>query len=142
MGLTHDRVTELESLIAETIGCEPWEVIVLKKSLKNPAYLAPGSLDPEAVHVISREQRPRTLDQFDELVNAKLPTTERLHVIGPFDRAEGLSKAEREPVAPAPARSAEEHQPDPTDGEDGAAHYPAVDLLVEKDQRQGKAEER
>ena len=72
-----------ESRIATELNCHPWEVIVDVKNVKHPAYQSPGVLDPEDVLVISDDLVPKRLNSYQELVSAKLPAYETLHVIAP-----------------------------------------------------------
>jgi HD superfamily phosphohydrolase len=85
----------LETELAKHLGHAEWEVIVQRRSVKNPAYWAPGGLDPEAITVISRDNVPKRLSQYDELVVAKLPAAERLQVIAPWDETARLERDEK-----------------------------------------------
>ena len=76
---------QLQELIADRIGCESWEVIVEVKDVKNPAYQAPNTLDPEAIMVTDRYGETQTMDAYDELVVGKLPYSNTLYVIAPYD---------------------------------------------------------
>ncbi len=90
LNLEHAQTTELEQAIAGEMACKPWEIIVYKKSIRNPVYQAPGGFDPEAIHVISRDGTLRLMaGGFPQLVIGQMPTTERLHVIGPLDSLDG-----------------------------------------------------
>ena len=73
----------METKIAAELNCDPWEVIVDVKNVKHPAYQSPGVLDPEDVLVISDDNVPKPLNSYQELVSAKLPAHETLHVIAP-----------------------------------------------------------
>jgi hypothetical protein len=85
MTLSRDAITELEGKIADHINCEPWEVIVQRKNIKNPAYYGPGEIDPETIYVIPHGSYPRSLGTYVELVSSKIPRYERLHVIAPYE---------------------------------------------------------
>ena len=76
---------QLQELIADQIGCESWEVIVEVKDVKNPAYQAPNTLDPEAIMVADRHGEIQAMDAYDELVVGKLPSSNTLYVIAPYD---------------------------------------------------------
>ena len=54
LGESEDARQEAESAISSVIGCDPNEVIVLAKSIKNPAYSEPDSLNPEVIPVMRR----------------------------------------------------------------------------------------
>jgi uncharacterized protein len=74
---------DLEEAVAATLGVQAWQIIVTRKSIKNPAYWTPGAIDPEAIQVLTREGTPRQLNEYDDIVVARLRSVERLHVIGP-----------------------------------------------------------
>jgi len=78
------EIGDLEEQVASFLGCEPWQVIIHIKSIKNPAYVSAASPDPEGVQILARDGEPQTLDQFDEVAKGSLPQTYRLHVIGPL----------------------------------------------------------
>ena len=75
----------LQELIANRIGCESWEVIIEVKDVKNPAYQAPNTMDPEAIMVSNRYGEPRTMEAYEELVVGQLPYSNTLYVIAPYD---------------------------------------------------------
>ena len=56
LDLDADASKALEENIAAELGCEPWQVIVHKKSIKNPVYEAPEALDPERILCTSSKQ--------------------------------------------------------------------------------------
>ena len=89
-------MTKLEQHIAVEVNCEPWEVIVHKKSIKHPAYQARAGLDPEAIHVLSREGIPKMMSEYEDLISPHMPTIERLHVIAPVRSEAGTSRQERQ----------------------------------------------
>lgn len=93
LSLGDQTMSELESRIAKELRCEPWEVIVYKKSLQIPAYQSPGAVDPEAIHIITREGKIRLMSEIPGFVGAGLPATQRLHVVAPFEFPE--SREER-----------------------------------------------
>ena len=80
-------LTRLQYKISSAIGCRPWEVIINKKNIKNPAYYPPGGLDPSTIEIIDREKRIKQLNDFEqEIAAAKVPSIDRVHVIAPVDR--------------------------------------------------------
>jgi uncharacterized protein len=87
--LTDEQMRQIEQEIAERLGWQPWEVIVHKHSVKNPAYRQPGVFDPEEIYVQTRAGDTRKLSDFGELVQARLSATERVRVIGPWQAPEG-----------------------------------------------------
>lgn len=93
--LSAEQKRQLEERVAEALGCEPWEVIVERKDVKNPAYQVPGTFDPEAIYVVARDRTPKPLSQFEELSTSARPSAERLHVIGPLDEDPDLPRDER-----------------------------------------------
>ncbi len=86
---------DIEGSLAEILGRQPSEVIVHPQSVKNPAYSAPGVIDPEAIFVVSKGIPPRSLDEFPEVVAGKQGVAETLHVITPWDEDMSLSPEER-----------------------------------------------
>ena len=84
MNLSSGAKKELEKRVAENLECESWEVIVEVKNVKNPAYQTPGVLDPEGVLVVDRRGREHSINDYDELSSAKLPSFDTLHVIAPY----------------------------------------------------------
>lgn len=72
----------LECKVAEALGCEEWEVIVAPKSIANPMY--PTALnDPSEVMVVAKDGTPKSLDEFWDVLDAKVPGTHQIHIIGP-----------------------------------------------------------
>ena len=88
-GLSEDAKQEIETLVASVLECEPWEVIVEVKNVKNPAYQNIGSLDPEEILVNASDGQRKTMQQYDELisVSGRFPSYNTLHVIAPFEVA-------------------------------------------------------
>lgn len=82
--LTDEQTRQIEQEVAKHLGCQRWEVIVRKHSVKNPAYRQPGGFDPEEIYVQTRAGDTRKLADFGELVQARLSTSERVRVIGPW----------------------------------------------------------
>ncbi len=70
MNLLSEAKEALEERVADYLHCEPWEVIVEVKNVKNPAYQVPGVLDPEDVLVIDRKGRERSINDYDEFSGA------------------------------------------------------------------------
>ena len=95
-GLTQDNqaVKRLESLLAQELGCSDWEVIVFPKAFKNPLYSIPVD-DPDSVQVRT-ERELRSFSSFDDLLLAKFPSTERIHVIGPVEESDWGNSEKRE----------------------------------------------
>ena len=83
LNLESNQISAIEERIAELIGCEPWEVIVHKKSIKHPAYQPRSGLEPEAIHVLMSDGSSRTMSEFPDLIIPRVSHTERLHVIAP-----------------------------------------------------------
>lgn len=52
-------------------------------------------MDPEAIQVLAHNGTPRMLSEFDELAIGTRPSTERLHVIGPWDRGVSMDPQSR-----------------------------------------------
>lgn len=98
LSLSAEEKAHLETIIAERLGCRPWEVIVNDMNVKNPAYQAPGAIDPEEVLVIPRQGEPQSMDAYEELVSAKLPSFQTLHVIGPPSQESDLERVIKEIV--------------------------------------------
>ena len=89
-------VHDLEAKVAAELQCEPWEVIVHRKQVKNPAYGDPSVLDPEAIYVLSRDgQSAQQLLERDDVVKAPRPADERLHIIAPWDQGLSISRDAR-----------------------------------------------
>ena len=86
-GLTQDKqaLKRLESRLAKHLGCNDWEVIVVPKPLKNPLYAIPVD-DPDSVQVRTKRGL-RSFNSFDDLLSAKFPSTERIHVISPVEES-------------------------------------------------------
>ena len=87
-------LAKLEQRVAEIMNCEPWEVIAHRKSIRHPAYQASGGLEPEAIHVLSDDGTSRTMSEFPDLISARVPKTERLHVIAPLE-IDGLDNRQK-----------------------------------------------
>ena len=85
MNLSSESKETLEKIVADFLNCQPWEVIVDVKNVKNPAYQAPGTLDPEDVLVVDRKGGEHSINDYDELSSAKLPSFDTLHVIAPYE---------------------------------------------------------
>ena len=94
--LTQDMeaVKRLESRLAQCLGCNDWEVIVFPKPIKNPLYSIPVD-DPDSVQVKTRRGF-RSFNSFDDLLLAKFPSTERIHIIGPVDERDWRDPQKRE----------------------------------------------
>ncbi len=92
MNLTDEHRRDLEAEVAESLGCQPWQVIVHSKNIRNPAYPTQQGLDPEEPLVIDREGNAKRVSDFDEAVIAKFPSLERVHIIAPMDRSVGETK--------------------------------------------------
>ena len=71
----------LESEVAEALGCEEWEVIVAPKSIANPMYPTPLN-DPSEVMVVTKDGTSKSLDEFWDVLDAKVPGTRQIHIIG------------------------------------------------------------
>ena len=78
-----DDMAKLEGLVADLVGCEPWEAIVHRKSIKHPAYQDGGGLEPAAIHVQTRDGAAKSMSDFPDLISPRMPETPRLHVIAP-----------------------------------------------------------
>ena len=92
MTLVPDTVKRVESSIAQRLKCEPWEVIVQIKNVKNPAYQDRATLDLETIYIVNRQEPVQRLDQYDELVAGKLPSFNTLHVIAPYEWPAGIDE--------------------------------------------------
>lgn len=87
----------LEERISQELGCEPWQVIVLDSSIRNPIYQDPDVLDPEAIMVLSRSGTiTREMKDYPYLLSANMPRDRRVHVIGPLDSSRNTSRSERQ----------------------------------------------
>ena len=84
MTLTSATIKKVEESIAQRLKCEPWEVIVQTKNVKNPAYQDPASPDIETVYVLNREGSAKRFDQYDEVVIGKRRSFHTLHVVAPY----------------------------------------------------------
>ena len=62
------RRAAVERRVAEIVGCEAWEVIVLAESAPNPAYGGLGVLNPEEIYVVSDYDKPRYLSEHPDLI--------------------------------------------------------------------------
>ena len=76
---------DLQERIADYLKCESWEVIIEIKNIKNPAYQDVGILNPEAILIQDRDGRRKTMNEYDELVTGKLPSTDTFYVIAPYE---------------------------------------------------------
>ena len=83
LNLDQKGMDELERRGAALVGCEPWEVIAYRKSIKHPAYQESGGLEPDAIHVLPRNSTPKAMSEIPDLISPRLPTAERLHIIAP-----------------------------------------------------------
>jgi hypothetical protein len=92
--LSEAEEERIEAAIGGRLGCEPWEVIVRKHSVKHPAYRQPGVFDPEEIYVATRDGCTRKFSDFGELVQARLSASESVRVIGPRRTPEGMSETE------------------------------------------------
>lgn len=92
--LSAESCRALEAEVARLIECDPAEVIVYRKSVKNPVYYSPGTLDPEAILVKTRKGELKSPLSFPDLTVGKLPAAERLHVVGRFDYATSVKTEE------------------------------------------------
>jgi len=88
--------SRLEGQVAALLNCEPWAVIVHKKTVKNPAYQAPGTLDPEGILVLNREGTLRSFHDYAAVAMAKYERAEHLHVIAPSEVPAGLNDRARQ----------------------------------------------
>ena len=95
LNLDQDGMAELERRGAELVGCQPWEVIAHRKSIKHPAYQESGGLEPDAIHVLPRNGTPKAMSAFPDLISPRLPMTERLHVIAPVQTNRQVPRQER-----------------------------------------------
>ena len=86
----------IEHRVAELMDCEPWEVIVHKKSIKHPAYQTTGGLEPEAIHILSSDGTSKAMSEFPDLISPRMPQTERLHVIAPISTNSQASRQTRQ----------------------------------------------
>ena len=97
-GLTQDKeavkLKRLESRLAQCLDCNDWEVIVFPKPIKNPLYSIPVD-DPDSVQV-KTGRGFRSFNSFDDLLLAKFPSTERIHVIGPVEESDWGNSEKRE----------------------------------------------
>jgi len=90
--ISAESCRRIEQAVAEKIGCQPWEVIVEKKTVKNPAYHEHGSIDPDTIMIVGRSGGPEALSELEEVADAKVRATERLHVVGPWNPVTGMSR--------------------------------------------------
>ena len=58
---------------------------MVPKPLKNPLYAIPVD-DPDSVQVRTKRGL-RSFNSFDDLLSAKFPSTERIHVISPVEES-------------------------------------------------------
>ncbi len=87
INLTQEDKTNLEIELSTQLECEPWEVIVEVKNVKNPAYQAPGVLEPEAILIVDRVGGRKSMKEYEELVSGELPSFNTLYVIAPCQLA-------------------------------------------------------
>ena len=99
LNLDPAKECELEQHVAGLVDCDPWEVIVHKKSIKHPAYQESGGLEPDAIHVLPRNGTPKAMSAFPDLISPRLPMTERLHVIAPVQTNRQVTRQERQQAA-------------------------------------------
>ena len=99
LNMSSGQAYELEKRIARMIGCEPWEVVVHKKSIKHPAYQEGGGLEPDAIHVMSSDGNSKTMGEFPDLISPRFPRTERIHVVAPMQFDSSLSRQARQEKA-------------------------------------------
>ncbi len=103
LNIGESAIESLQEGVAAILKCNSWEVIIYKKSIKHPAYHQRGRLEPEAIHVRSRDGNTRMMSDFPGLISAQMPTTEQLHIIGPV---EGLGTD----LAPLPQEAIQKQQ--------------------------------
>ena len=99
LNLDQVGMAELERRGAELVGCEPWEVIAHRKSIKHAAYQESGGPEPDAIHVLSRDGTSKTMSAFPDLISPRMPKTERLHVIAPVQASRQVTRQERHRAA-------------------------------------------
>ena len=87
VNLSQEDKINLESELSIQLGCKPWEVIVEVNNVKNPAYQAPGVLEPEAILIVDREGGRKSMKEYEELVSGELPSFNTLYVIAPYQLA-------------------------------------------------------
>lgn len=87
INLTQEDKSNLEIELSTQLECEPWEVIVEVKNVKNPAYQAPGVLEPEAILIVDRVGGRKSMKEYEELVSGELPSFNTLYVIAPCQLA-------------------------------------------------------
>ncbi len=86
INLSPESKCKLQDLIAEHLKCEAWEIIIEIKNIKNPAYQSRGALNPEAILIQDSSGNPTNMSTYDDdLVAAKLPSSDILYVIGPYE---------------------------------------------------------
>ncbi len=89
LGESREARAEAEQAIASVIGCDPSEVIVLSKSIKNPAYSEPETLNPEVIPVLRKSGETVELNHFSNIdlpsLNNEIHGVNRVHVIAPAD---------------------------------------------------------
>ena len=83
IGLKQKDKRNLEIELSDLLGCQAWEVIVEVKNVKNPAYQAPGVLEPEAVLIVDRHGGSKSMKDYEELVSGEFPSFNTLYVIAP-----------------------------------------------------------
>ena len=82
--MSSDSRKLLEQRVSQYLKCEPWEVIIDVKNVKNPAYQAIGVLNPEEILIQDHSGLRRDMNSYDEVVTGKLPSYDTLYVIGPY----------------------------------------------------------
>ena len=88
INLTSPMRSQLEAAVADFIGCKSWEVIVQVKNVKNPAYQDSATLNPETILIQDRKGSLKAMSAYDDIVAAKLPASDTLYVIAPYDQFE------------------------------------------------------
>ena len=83
--LSAETKVELQIVIADFLRCEPWEVIIEVKNVKNPAFQDAATINPETILIQDRRGELKTMNAYDEVVAAKLPASDTLYVIAPYD---------------------------------------------------------
>lgn len=85
INLSAPKKSDLEVAVADFLGCKSWEVIVEVKNVKNPAYQDVATLNPETILIRDRKGNLKTMSAYDDIVVAKLPASDTLYVIAPYD---------------------------------------------------------
>ena len=95
ISLSQEDKKNLESKLSVQLGCEPWEVIVEVKNVKNPAYQAPGVLEPEAILIVDQGGGRKSMKEYEELVSGELPSFNTLYVIAPYNQNDAPSQIDQ-----------------------------------------------